>query len=172
MSALEQYEVFLRQELPYSLRAELNARLDRLLDDEESSLRTQLPTIFRDLQVRLFQEYREQRQVSSISTEVHHEPSGTSFGSLTVGREPAENAQLLPDSTTLDATVNVPGGFWLDTTGHEDVTWPSDFNGAMFELPPLETADSGYWSHLAEDIDFSKGAMDADQNTWLPQKHD
>ncbi|CAG9990166.1 unnamed protein product [Clonostachys byssicola] len=55
---MSRYEQFLQQELPDSVREELELRIDQYLNPIEASLRCQLVGIVRDMQIRLFDLYK------------------------------------------------------------------------------------------------------------------
>jgi hypothetical protein len=151
---LSRYEAYLRQELPYSLRRELELRVDTLLESAEETLRSQLPTIFRDLQMRHFREYLQQRSLGLTDTpaNVGQEPTQISAGNdsqrtpAATDAESAGNADILNDLAPMDPT-----------------TWPLDwFDGTIFNMPlgDVVLSESGYSSLDTGITGFIKSNVD------------
>jgi len=131
-SAFARYEAFLRRELPSSIRRELETRVDELLDHTEETLRNQLPSIFRDVQIRLFQDYVQQwavqsAQPSAITSDQNHD-TNTEHNENSVDATTTER-----DSLAQHITYNPV--LW----DPEAWTWDNDinmFNGAIFTMAP------------------------------------
>lgn len=90
---IREYEAFLRQEIPMSLRRELEARVDTLLDNAEETLRSELPNIFRDLQIELFSTFLRTRR-----------------GRLSDSEQPALAESAAPKDATNDDQANEVSG--------------------------------------------------------------
>jgi hypothetical protein len=129
---LSRYEAFLQQELPSSIRRELDARVEEALDNTEVNLRSQLPYIFQDMQRRLFRAYLQFRitqqpgrsAITSQQTQDNIILEPEQNGPLNVGEssgggggtpnQPADNNLILWDE-------------WL--------ALPPDFDGRLYEFP-------------------------------------
>ena len=135
-----EYEEFLRRELPQSVRRELELRVDELLESAEETLKTELPRIFRDLQLRIFQDYQQQRKSQSKNV------AGPEFGQLEPPQLEAEElyASVDPESRSgIDAQLETSVSEMLSYDGFPD--W---FDGALYDIP-LDLnlfSDSGYSS--------------------------
>jgi hypothetical protein len=120
------YEAFLRQELPSSIRQELETRVDKVLENMEEDLKSQLPGIFRDMQIRLFQNYLQRRASQSIP------PFSVSSQQTQIIDTTNVAPTMMSNSTDPrdQLTVHNPGSF---------VTWENvvpNFNGTLFEMTP------------------------------------
>jgi len=129
------YETFLRQELPSSIRQELETRVDEALENVEENLKSQLPDIFRDMQIRLFQDYLQRRAaqptppftVSSQQTQIIvTADDGGNVAPTIMGN--SNDANVILDQLT----VHNPGSC---------ITWEQiipSFNGTLFEMTPSD----------------------------------
>lgn len=152
---LERYGVHLRREMSFSLRQELEARLNDMSDNAEGTLRSELPIIFRDLQIRNFQEYIQQRRAAS-SAPMSGEAGQWSHDGADRSHEDSragvlDNAMLVDDDIAGEsASANVPWEFAAFGTDLD--LWFDSFDGMMFNMPTLLPAasDSGFVSTASD----------------------
>lgn len=147
-SELARYENYLRQELPTSLRQDLVAKVDEVLENAEEKLKGQLPNIFRDLQIRLFQNYRQLRQseLKQQSPGIGNQDKSLETG-LNNDNTPASVASdsHVPDDLANQLAAYYPPPYVWDSVWHDAF---GGFDGAVFEFPATFTmqSDSGYGS--------------------------
>jgi hypothetical protein len=122
------------------VRRELELRVDELLDGAEETLKTELPRIFRDLQLRLFQDYQQQRKKQSKN----------GAGSESDQSEPQLEAKqpsalVHPESSSGNADAQLENS--VSEMSSYDY-FPDWFDGALYDIP-LDLSlfsDSGYSS--------------------------
>lgn len=145
LSELARYEAYLREELPRSVRRELDTRLDKLLDEGEETLRSQLPEIVRDLQQQLYESYIQSRRAQStpaLSNNLTSQPANRDT--------PVNSPNAITALPTLD-----PNHSFFDqlapfnplATFYEDA-FDIGFDGYIFQLSEIDPipSDSGYSS--------------------------
>jgi hypothetical protein len=163
LTELGHYEAYLRQELPYSVRQELELRLENLLENVEETLRDELSTILRDLQLRHYQEYLEQRRGSQRSPleRTATDAGGSTDPVQTVNRQETSMDDCTPLGDSTPNTVTATPTATISTTTVELAeavasydsastllldTIP-EFDGVVFEIPQSYSAsDSGFFS--------------------------
>jgi hypothetical protein len=141
------YEAFLRQELPYSLCQELEKRVDEIIDDAEVTLKTQIPHIFRDLQLQLFQNYLTLRNSQSIASSKETDKGLEPLESNMNNERPLETLKSysmhLNDKGDQLATsipsqmfgVDTLPGFEADMLPEFGADIPPGFDGKLFDMP-------------------------------------
>jgi hypothetical protein len=123
------------------VRRELELRVDELLEGAEETLKTELPRIFRDLQLRLFQDYQQQRKKQSKNG------AGAEFGQSEPPQLEAEqlSASDHPESSSGNADAQLENSV-SEMPGYDN--FPDWFDGALYDIP-LDLSlfsDSGYSS--------------------------
>lgn len=179
------YEEFLRRELPRRVRGELEVRIEHELSPVEESLKHQLVDIVRDMQQRLFADFRKMQGDGASHTEgiTGNEELGEDDGGDAKGKG---RATALESPEELAVETSNSGASFDDsihetppTTADWATTQPIDvyrqsqqfldgvanFNGVMFDLGQScgdwSWADSGYMS-AAMSAASSKAIADDD----------
>ena len=119
------YEAYLRRELPSSVRIEIEQSIDEIVDWEEEKLRSELPRIIHELQLRLFQQYQQHRGRASTS-EFHAQ---------------SEEARVESErsDTVLGVDSSTHGGIHPHNVEHssaDDYNFPFGFDGAIYDMLP------------------------------------
>ena len=131
---LARYEAYLQRELPSSIRQELETRVDELLENAEETLRSQLPNIFRDIQIRHFQDYLQLQttqsaprpSVNSQRTQIIDTPDNEGNVTVTVEGSSADNSDFFIQPAADDL------GLW---------TWENSFpsfDGILYQMAPSD----------------------------------
>lgn len=158
MAALEQYEAYLRQELPHSVRNELENRLDNILADAEADLRTQLRDIVRDLQIAHFQDYLQQQ---GLRTGIDSgQPPSLQIAATTDDSPSAPSNAIQPAQSAQDTVTEFPTGYTTDA--QTSTVWLPGFDGTIFEFSSELASDSGFFSFSTDVADFVK----LNRNAW------
>lgn len=133
------YEEFLRRELPPLMRGELETRIEMAIDPIEETLRGQIVDIVRDLQLRLFQNYRESRL---------RQPSRELVPSSSSSRPPETDSRPDPERDTDESGLDNDLAAFLPPPDFPNFF--DDFNGVFFDFPAefnlQDSSDSGYRS--------------------------
>ncbi|KAG8167489.1 hypothetical protein KVR01_003178 [Diaporthe batatas] len=166
-SDITRYEEFLRRELPRRVRSELEVRIEHELSPVEESLKHQLVDIVRDMQQRLFADFRKLQGDGTTQTETTVELETESDGYVKgKGRAMALESpeDLAMETSTSGASFDDPAHETPPIVAGRTPTLPidvyrqsqpslnstADFNGVMFELGQgcgdWSWADSGYMS--------------------------
>ncbi|KKY37605.1 hypothetical protein UCDDA912_g02360 [Diaporthe ampelina] len=169
-SDLARYEEFLRRELPRRVRGELELRIDQELTPVEERLKRQLVDIVRDMQQRLFADFRKLKGegVPQGDEAVGDEELGRAGGGDVKGKGRATASESPEDLVTSTSTSGASLGDPVNETPPINNGWagsqPIDvyrqpqpffddaarFDGVMFDLGQScgdwSWADSGYMS--------------------------
>lgn len=169
-SDIARYEEFLRRELPRRVRGELEVRIEQELSPVEESLKRQLVDIVRDMQQRLFADFRKlqgdgspQKDEAAGDGEVGRENDGDIKGKARATASESPEDLVIEPSTSVasfDDSVNEtpPITTGWATSQPIDVYRPpqsffddgTKFDGVMFDLSQScgdwSWADSGYMS--------------------------
>jgi hypothetical protein len=140
-----EYESFLRRELPSSVRRELETRVDELLDSAEETLKSELPRIFRDLELRLFQDYQQRRKAQTNITSGPEIEQSNPLQS--VCQEPS--ASVTPESSSCHHGAQSDDSVPAMPSYNYPLPW---FDGILYDMPPDSTLFCGsvYGSTPAE----------------------
>lgn len=117
-SDIARYEEFLRRELPRRVRGELEVRIEQELSPVEESLKRQLVDIVRDMQQRLFADFRKLQGEGAP-------PSDEATGSGELGRADSGDVKGKGRATASESP--------------EDLVIESSTSGASFDDPITET---------------------------------
>lgn len=167
-SDIARYEEFLRRELPRRVRGELEVRIEQELSPVEESLKRQLVDIVRDMQQRLFADFRKLQGAPHEEEAQGDEEMATDIGGDAKGKGRA-TALESPEDLVMETSTS---GVSFDDPTHETppittgwaITQPIDvyrqaqpfldgvakFDGVIFDLDQScgewSWADSGYMS--------------------------
>jgi hypothetical protein len=142
---LDRYGTYLRQALPLAFRRELESRVESLFENGEESIRNQIPDIFQDMQIRLFQDYMRFRTPQSTQT--------ASFMASTSGQSNATiSEETIPEETIPEETIQVsssveqvrssfgtsPDNLQLPTAPENPL---AQFDGRLYQLSAIPTVN-------------------------------
>jgi hypothetical protein len=162
----ERYDAYLRQEFPILLRQELEQRLfNHRSDLEEGILQDDLPTVFRELQIRHFREYVQRRRTSAgwQTSEVRPQSEHNVPAQL-AGPAGSSDVEVIVEPMNLTMPPHIDLMEVIDPSSFFD-----DFNGILWNAPTWPTyGDSGFVSSSSQIEGVKDGATNPSASEQAP----